>query len=313
MYSRRDLGKLALGATSAVAFAAQKIGSAIHGIEFGVNSYVFSGLGLPPDTLLDVVIASMVESGLGNCGLFGPLIQPPDILERINAGPGGRGAEIPPDVAAARAKAREELAQWHLTVPLDYFRGIRKKFDNAGIAIPTLSRFPGDTEAELTRTFEVAEVLGAKIIVNALTVTTAKRLAPLADRHNATIGILGGTNPKSTNPDSVAGTGPFEAAVSFSKNYGMAFDIGDSTAGGGNALEFVEDHHDKLVLLYLKDRLKTGEKVPFGRGDAPVNQVLRLLRDRHFAIPCYLDCDYPTKDRPTDVKRSFEYVKAALK
>jgi sugar phosphate isomerase/epimerase len=117
---------------------------------------------------------------------------------------------------------------------------------------------------------------------------------------------------KSTNTDAVAGPEPFEQAVSFSKNHGMSFDVGDATAGGYDALKFVEDHHDKIVLLYLKDRRKTGEKVPFGEGDAPIRQVLRLVRDRKYRIPFYLDCDYSTSSRPTDVKRSFAYAKAAL-
>ena len=311
MYSRRNFGKLALAALPAAAMAAKKIDSAVHGIQFGLQSYVFSGLGLPPDTVLDVVIASMVESGLGNCDLFAPLIQPAALVERTRSGP-PTPAEVLPEVAAARAKAREELAQWYMTVPLDYFRGIRKKFEDAGIAIPALSRFPGSTEAELSRTFEVAEVLGAKILVNGTSVSAAKRLAPLADKHSFTIGILGGSNMQSTNPDSVGSAGPFEQAVSFSKNYGMCFDIGDATAGGYDALKFVEDHHDKIVLLYLKDRRKTGEKVPFGEGDAPIEQVLRLIRDRKYPIPCYLDCDYNTSNRPADVKRSLEYAKAAL-
>ena len=36
MMSRRDLGKLALGAVSAPAMAAQKIDSVVHGIQFGL-------------------------------------------------------------------------------------------------------------------------------------------------------------------------------------------------------------------------------------------------------------------------------------
>jgi sugar phosphate isomerase/epimerase len=93
----------------------------------------------------------------------------------------------------------------------------------------------------------------------------------------------------------------------------MSFDIGDATAGGYDALKFVEDHHDKIVLLYLKDRRKNGEKVPFGEGDAPIKQVLRLVRDRKYPIPFYIDCDYSTSNRPADVKGSFEYAKAALR
>jgi len=40
--------------------------------------------------------------------------------------------------------------------------------------------------------------------------------------------------------------------------------------------------------------------------------VLRLVRDRKCPIPVYLDCDYSSSNRPGDVKRSFEYAKAAL-
>lgn len=312
MYSRRHLGRLVLPALVARAFAAKKIDSTVDGIRFGLQSYVFSGLGLPTDRVLDVVIASMVDAGLGECDLFAPLIEPAELLEHIRSGPAAP-AEVPPEIAAARAKAREELAHWHMTVSLQYLRGIREKFEDAGIAITALSRFPASTEAELSRTFDVAEVLGAKIINVGMPVSVAKRLAPLADQHNFQIGILGGSNMNSTNPDAVASPGPFERAVSFSKNYGMSFDIGDSTAGGYNAFKFVEDHHDKIVLLYLKDRRKTGEKVPFGEGDTPIKQVLRLVRDRRYPIPFYIDCDYRTSNRPADVKRSFEYAKAALR
>jgi hypothetical protein len=42
-------------------------------------------------------------------------------------------------VAAARAQAREELVKWRMSVSLDYFRPIRKKFDDAGIEIYGLS------------------------------------------------------------------------------------------------------------------------------------------------------------------------------
>jgi sugar phosphate isomerase/epimerase len=300
MYSRRYFGKLALMALPAAAMGAKKIDSTVQGIQFGLQSYVFSGLGLPPDTIVDAVIGSMVESGLGNCTLYAPLVQPASLVERIRPG------------SADSAKARQELAQWDMTVPLDYFRGIRKKFEDAGTAIPALSRFPAATEAELSRTFEVADALGAKIINIGISVSDAKRLAPFAGQHGFTIGILGGGNIKSTNPDSVAGPEAFEQAVSFSKNYGMSFDIGDATAGGYDALKFVEDHHDKIVLLFLKDRRKTGEKVPFGEGDAPIKKVLRLIRDHRYPIPCYLDCDYGTSNRPADVKRSFAYAKAAL-
>jgi hypothetical protein len=52
--------------------------------------------------------------------------------------------------------------------------------------------------------------------------------------------------------------------------------------------------------------------VPWGEGDTPVAEVLRLIRDRQAPVRCYIDCDYKTTDRPADVKRSFEFAKKAL-
>jgi sugar phosphate isomerase/epimerase len=92
----------------------------------------------------------------------------------------------------------------------------------------------------------------------------------------------------------------------------MSFDIGDATGGGYDSLKFVEAHHDRIALLYLKDRRKDRLSVPWGEGDTPIKEILRLIGDRKYPIRCYIDCDYKTANRPADVKRSFEYAKAAL-
>jgi sugar phosphate isomerase/epimerase len=92
----------------------------------------------------------------------------------------------------------------------------------------------------------------------------------------------------------------------------MSFDIGDATGSGYDSLKFVEAHLDRLSLIYLKDRRKDRLSVPWGEGDTPVAEVLRLVRDRKAPVRCYIDCDYKTTDRPADVKRSFEFAKKAL-
>ncbi len=205
------------------AAAAKKIDSVIHGVQFGLQSYVFSGLGLPPDSVLDIVIASMVESRLGECDLYAPLVESAQIWERIRAS----GSD-----EAARAQAREELANWRRSVSLDYFRPIRQKFDDAGIEIYGLSGFPGSNEEELSRTFEIAAVLGARLVTLSIPLSAAKRIAPLVERHSFTIGIQGRPDMSVTNPDAIAKPQNYEEAVSLSKKYGMSFDIGDATGGG---------------------------------------------------------------------------------
>jgi len=295
------------------ATAAKKIDSVVRGIQFGLQSYVFSGTGLPQDGILDVVVKSMIESGLGECDLYAPLVEPAQLWDRIRAGgPAVPGAAVPPEVTAARAQAREELAKWRMSVSLDYFRPIRKKFDDAGIEIYGLSGFPGSTEEELNRTFEIAGILGARLITLGVTLPAAKRIAPLAEKRSFLVGIQGRPDMSVTDPNAIARPENFEEAVSLSKSYWMSFDIGDATGGGYDALKFVEAHHDRIALLYLKDRRKDRLSVPWGEGDTPVTEILRLVRDRKYPIRCYIDCDYRTANRPADVKRSFEFAKAAL-
>jgi len=65
MLSRRDLGKLALAALPLRGTAAKKIDSVVHGVQFGLQTFIFSGIGLPQDGILDIVVKSMVASQRG--------------------------------------------------------------------------------------------------------------------------------------------------------------------------------------------------------------------------------------------------------
>ena len=62
-----------------------------------------------------------------------------------------------------RAQARAELSAWRVSVSLDHSRPLRKRFEDAGIEIYAMTGFPGSTEAELTKTFEIAEILGVPL------------------------------------------------------------------------------------------------------------------------------------------------------
>jgi len=311
MFSRRDLGKMAFLPVSTM--LAKKIDSTVQGVQFGLQSYIFSGIGLPHDGILDVVIKSMVESGLGECDLFAPLVEPPQLWERIRAGaPARPGGQVTAEAAAARAQAREELAKWRMTVSLDHFRAVRNKFDAAGIAIHGLSAFPGSTVEELTRTFDIASVLGARIVTLGITFPAAMRVASLAERRDFIVGIQGEPNLSLTDPDVICKPGQYDKALSLSRSYRISIDIGDATGGGYDSLAFVKDRLDRIAVIYLKDRRKDRVSVPWGEGDTPIKEVLRLVKDSKYPIRCYIDCDYKTTDRPADVKRSFGYAKAAL-
>lgn len=303
MISRRDLGRLAMGSLTMAARPANKIDSNIKGIQFGLQTYVFTTTGLPQKDLLDLAVQSMVEARLGECDLYAPAIEPGEFWDTIR------------DSAAAAAKrteAREALDKWRASVSLDFYRAIRKKINDAGIEIYAMSGFPGRTREELERAFEIAGILGATLVTIGNTLPAAKEVAPMVDKAKFLVGLQGRPDMHPASPDTISTPAHFEEALALSKNYWMSFDIGDATGGGYDTLPFVEAHHDRIALIYLKDRRRDRTSVPWGEGDTPVADVLRLARDRKYAWRCYVDCDYKTSDRPGDVKRSFEYAKKAL-
>ena len=164
----------------------------------------------------------------------------------------------------------------------------------------------------MNRTYEIAEVCGARLVTLGVTLPVAKRMAPVVERHDLTAGIQGRPDMNPTAADVIATPAQYEEAVSLSKRYAMSFDIGDAVGGGYDVVRFVQAHHERIALLYLKDRRKDGLSVPWGEGDAPVREIVRLIRDRGYPVRCYVDCDYKTENRPADVKRSFEFARAAV-
>jgi sugar phosphate isomerase/epimerase len=273
MLSRRDLGKLALASLPASAVAAGKIDSIVQGIQFGLQSYIFTRTNLPAEHRLDAVIASMVESRLGECDFFSELVGP---------------------------------------LPVDQFHDIRKKFDGAGIQVYGISGFRGGTAEQLSRAFEIAGILGARLVTLTVTLPEARAIAPLVEKSKFTVGIQGNPSMNPTNSDTIARPEQYEETLSLSKRYELSFDIGDAVGGGYDVLKFLEAHHDRIALLYLKDRRKDRTSVPWGQGDTPIAEILRMIRDRKYPIRCFVDCDYPTTDRAADVKHSFEYAKKSL-
>jgi sugar phosphate isomerase/epimerase len=302
MLTRRGFG-LALAAAPLMALS--KIDSRIRGIQFGLQSYSFNGL--PLDGILDVIIKCMSETGLGECEIWSPLIEPAEFSARSRSQTA---------TAEERTQARAEIARWRATVSLDYFRAIRKKFEDAGIEVTAFSTSTGSTDEELNRTLEITKALGAGVATLGVSMPVLKRLAPMATQHGLKIGIQGRPAMSSTNPDQICRPEQFGEAAALSKDFRISMDVGDAVGGGysgEDVVKFVEQQHAKIYQLFLKDRNKANLSLPWGEGDTPIKEILRLIRDKKYDIRGYIDNDYKsTLTRAEDVKRSFAYAKAAL-
>jgi sugar phosphate isomerase/epimerase len=294
-----------------------KITSKIHGVQMGVAGYSYNTL--PRQGLLDVIIQSMVDSGIGDCLLYGASTEPVDLADKARparggggGGGGGRGPASPEQAAALEA-----LHQWHLTVPLTYYTAIRKKFSDARLEINSFDASFGNmtSDEDLSKACEVTKALGATCMMCAVTKSAAKRLAQFAEAHNIKVALQGRPNMSSTDPDIMAKPADFEEVFAYTKNFGSSIDVGDATGGGWDALKFIEDTHSRVFGLNLKDRTKANVSVPWGDGDTHMRDILQLVRDKKYPIRCYIDCDYALPEgstRQAEVKRCMEFARAAL-
>jgi len=284
MYSRRDIGKLALAALPAAAFA--KIDSKIAGVQLGVQSYSFR------DRPLDEAIKAMTEIGLGECELWQGHVEP----------------------QAARGRAgQEELRKWRETAPLSHFQEIAGKFKRAGIWLYAYNYSFRDnfTDREIERGFEMAKALGVKVLTASATVSVARRVAPFADRYKIVVGMHGHSNVK--DPNEFAKPESFQQAMDFGRYIGVNLDVGHFFAAGYDPVDYISKHHDRIVCLHLKDRKKDqGMNMPFGEGDTPVKQVLQLLKKNKWRIPANIEYEYKGTDTVAEVRKAFEFCKAAL-
>ena len=283
MFSRRTFTQMALaGMASAPLLAQKKIDSTIGGVMLGAQSYSFR------EKPLDGVIQAMVEVGLGECELYSPHVEP-----RVS---------------------REELRKWRLSVSLDEFRAVRAKFNDAGINLCAynLSFNDGFTDDEIDRGFEMAQALGVSVITASSTVTSAERVAPFADRHRMTVAFHGHSDVK--DPNQFAKPESFSAALKMSPNFAINLDVGHFTAANYDPVEFIKANHEKILVLHLKDRKRDeGPNTSWGEGDTPIQSVLQLLKREQYPMRALIEYEYRgAADSVTEVKKCFEYAKAAL-
>ena len=309
MYSRRDFGKIVVAGLP-LASALAKVNSKVSGVRLGVQTYSFRD----QDGGVDMIIKNMTDIGLGECELFAPQVEPNQLRAmraRVAEGPGpglktGRPAGDP--------KAREELRKWRTSVSMDFFKAIRKKFDDAGISIYAYNYSYRDdfSDEEIDRGFEMAKALGARAITASTTISVAKRVAPFAEKHKLIVAMHGHSNI--TDPDEFAKPESFAAAMAMSKYFWVNLDIGHFFAAGYDPVAYIQEHHDRISNLHLKDRKKNnGLNTPWGEGDTPIKAVLALLKEKKYPVPAFIEYEYKGADSSTaEVKKCFEYCKAAL-
>ena len=330
-YTRRDLGKLTVGALSAATLLA-KPNSNFGGVHIGINApYSFRRVANSADEVLDALLKlglSTVElrSQPVEVSLGAPEDGRTQLTARRAAAGGGaprtkgaprRRRQMTPEDQAVLDAATEDMRKWRLSASMDGFKTFRKKYEDAGVSIDIVKFDSVDkmVDDELDYMFQVAKALGARFITCEPPLSTTKRIGAFAEKHKLIVGYHG--HAAIDRPESFAAPQSWETAMGHSKYNGANVDIGHFTAGNGySPAEFIKKYHSRISNIHVKDRKKDqGANVLWGEGDTPIKEILQLMKREKYDFMATIEMEHPIpegSDVMTELAKCIEYCKQAL-
>jgi sugar phosphate isomerase/epimerase len=96
-----------------------------------------------------------------------------------------------------------------------------------------------------------------------------------------------------------------------SKYHWANLDLGHFTEAGYDAVAFLQKHHGRITNLHLKDKKKGGGNGPWGTGDTPIKESLKLLQKNKWDIPGNIEFEYEG-DPVVEVTKCFQLCKEML-
>jgi sugar phosphate isomerase/epimerase len=325
--TRRDLGKFALAALPAARLLA-KTNSKFGGVQIGINApYSFHGEYNSAEQCLDAMVklnlsavelrAQPIERFMGAPANL--VAYPPAGRGRGGEGRGAGGGRAPltPEEQAARKAGAEELRKWRLAASMDTVKAFRKKYEDAGVKIEIVKVDAIDTfsDEEIDYMFGLAKTTGASAISCEIPLSHTKRLGTFGEKHKMMIGYHGHTDI--TSPEAFGRPESWETAMSYSKYNGINLDIGHFTAGNSTSpIPFLQKYHDRVTHIHLKDRkMHNGATVPWGTGDTPIKETLKLMQKEKYRFPGIIEMEHPVpqgSDLMTELTKCVAFCKDAL-
>lgn len=291
MLSRRELGKVALTAAiaaPATRLLAQKPELTVRGVRLGAitgSLGPFNNIPAGKD-VTDVVIEQCLAADVANVELVNSLYEP-----RVTGG--GIGGQAPATASPEYLKGREELRQWRLTTPPEFFIRIRKKFDDAGLNLFSWVMTIGDdfTDPEIDAVFRQMQALKVSVFcTNQSRVSAGPRMKPYAEKYNIRPAFH--THALVNDANEVASPESLQKLMDMSKMFMINLDIGHFARGGNDPWAYFQAHHDRITHLHVKDHKADNSAVEIGTGDLHVREMLQMVRDRKLPVAFILERDF---------------------
>src|SRR5579871_5963961 len=263
---------------------------------------------------------------LNDAGLLPRCAALPLVLPLKTAGP---EIELPTPTPEQQSR-QERLWDWRRQTTPATWAAVRRQFDDAGIDLRVLwyglgySGPPDVSDEEIDYAFRMARGLGVRVVAGSTRLQFAPRIAAAATKYDLTFAAH--TNDNIHNPEQLATPDAYERFLAVSDRLRICLDIGYFTAAGFDSVSFLKKHRDRVSDIHLKDRKRsrplggdvTNDLVnnwPWGQGDAPIREVLRLLQRDRWDVPAQIEYEYncrSTSDVATELARCYAFCRATL-
>jgi sugar phosphate isomerase/epimerase len=300
----------------------------IKGVKIGVITYSFRDL---PDQSAEATLDYILKSGISATELMGgpaesfagapknpidfralfPLMRKRYEKQELTEDE----KKILADADEKRKAYQAELAAWRVKAPISKFEALGKMYKKAGVEIYAFKPDAfgmNNTDAEIEYGLRAAKALGASHVTLEHPSNDAHtlKLGKAAEKFGMKVGYHGHEQETPTFWDTALAQSPANA---------LNLDFGHYVAAGNtNPLDIIRQKHDRIMSMHIKDRKSKangGDNLPWGQGDTPLIDALKLIRDNKYKFPCTIEFEYKTPEGSNaieEVKKCLEYCRKAL-
>lgn len=292
--------------------AAGNPGSKFGGVQIGAITYSWRSM---PGTAEDI-LKYCIQSGISSIEMMGNVPEEFAGIPPMPTRPQRSASLSEADRKAlqeATDKANEDRRKWRLSVSMDKFKELRKMYNKAGVKIPIVKFAPTRwTDEETDYAFNAAKALGAKGITDEIGDESAQRLGKFAEKHG-----MYAIFHNHLQPGQPGFT--FDKFLAYSPKNMLNFDAGHFFgATGKHPNEIIERLHNRIFSIHLKD--KTGPagnpanaNMPWGKGETPIADMLKLIQKNKWPIYCDIELEYPVPEDSDAVKETIKCVEFCRK
>jgi hypothetical protein len=307
------LGAMPFRYSKASAQSAGKPNSKVAGVQLGVTTYSYRAM----PHRVDDVIPYLLYAGVNAIELRS--VAEEDLGIPQAAPPSGRGGQLTEQERAELAKAAEGLRdaqrKWRLSLPMERYAQMRKKFNDAGIDV-RIAKFAPSTwsDEEIDYAYTAAKTLGSIGITDELSDKACQRLGTFAEKHKSL--AMFHTHGQ------VADAGfSFDKFLSYSAANMLNLDAGHYYGATGlHPGDVITKYHARMRSIHIKDKTGPAHATPnanrpFGQGETPIADVLLLLKKEKWPIEVDVELEYTIpegSDAAKETKTCIDYMRNIL-